>query len=96
MVATGPSPGAQRYSYAEITAATNDFEKEIGKGGFGLVHYGRLSNGKEVAIKTLDSKSGQGAHEFTNEVRFDSQIWKPIFYIASYLILRSQIYFISS
>lgn len=38
------------------------------------MHYGRLSNGKEVAIKTLDSKSNQGAHEFTNEIELLSKI----------------------
>ena len=83
VVATAPShkpiesglvPGAQRYSYAEITAATNGFKKKIGSGGFGPVHYGRLSNGQEVAIKALDDSSQQGAQEFTNEVRFNSQL----------------------
>lgn len=78
-LATGPShgpiesglvPGAQRYSYAEITAATDGFKKQIGLGGFGPVHYGRLSNGQQVAIKTLDINSSQGAQEFTNEVCF--------------------------
>ena len=77
MVVTGPShrpiesglvPGAQRYSFADITAITNGFTKKIGSGGFGPVHYGRLPNGQEVAIKTLAINSHQGAQEFTNEV----------------------------
>lgn len=30
---------------------TNNFERAIGKGGFGTVYYGRLPNGTEVAVK---------------------------------------------
>ncbi|KAG0569923.1 hypothetical protein KC19_6G125300 [Ceratodon purpureus] len=73
-IESGLVPGAQRYSYAEITAATNGFKKKIGSGGFGPVHYGRLSNGQEVAIKALDDSSQQGAQEFTNEVELLSRI----------------------
>jgi len=48
---------------------TNHFEKLLGKGGFGLVHYGRQPNGLEVAVKRLSSTSHQGAVEFFNEVQ---------------------------
>ncbi len=48
---------------------TNNFEKLLGKGGFGLVHYGRQPNGLEVAVKRLSSTSHQGAVEFFNEVQ---------------------------
>jgi serine/threonine protein kinase len=47
---------------------TNNFEKLLGKGGFGLVHYGRQPNGLEVAVKRLSTTSHQGAVEFFNEV----------------------------
>ena len=67
-IESGLVPGAQRFSYAEIVAASSNFKDKIGSGGFGPVHYGRLPNGQEVAIKTLDEKSHQGAQEFTNEV----------------------------
>jgi hypothetical protein len=38
------------------------------KGGLGPVYYGKLENGKEVAIKALDVKSSQGPFEFFNKV----------------------------
>jgi hypothetical protein len=38
-------------------------EKE---GLIGLVYYGKLEDGKEVAIKVLDVKSSQGPSEFIN------------------------------
>ena len=60
--------GAQAYSYQEVVAATGNFKKEIGKGGFGPVFYGKLNNGQEVAIKVLDIASRQGSAEFFNEV----------------------------
>ncbi|CAM6080159.1 unnamed protein product [Sphagnum tenellum] len=58
----------REYSLEEVTAMTNNFEKLLGKGGFGLVHYGRQPNGLEVAVKRLSSTSHQGAVEFCNEV----------------------------
>ncbi|KAL7602468.1 hypothetical protein Lser_V15G22813 [Lactuca serriola] len=60
----------------EIKSATNTFDdsKLIGKGGFGKVYEGVLSNSKEkehitkVAIKRLDRKYGQGDPEFLKEI----------------------------
>ena len=60
--------GAQAYSYQEVLAATENFKKEIGRGGFGPVFYGKLNNDQEVAIKVLDIASRQGSDEFFNEV----------------------------
>ncbi len=60
--------GANPYSLAEVATATNNFKIQIGKGGFGPVYYGKLEDGKEVAIKVLDVKSSQGPSEFFNEV----------------------------
>ncbi len=60
--------GAKAYSYQEVVAATENFKKEIGRGGFGPVFYGKLSKGQEVAIKVLDIASRQGSTEFFNEV----------------------------
>ncbi|XP_028767273.1 putative receptor-like protein kinase At4g00960 [Neltuma alba] len=60
----------QNFSLKTIKVATNYFSEEakLGKGGFGLVFKGMLSNGKEVAVKRLSFKSGQGLEEFKNEV----------------------------
>ncbi|XP_058072824.1 cysteine-rich receptor-like protein kinase 10 [Magnolia sinica] len=53
-----------------IQAATNNFsdENKLGQGGFGPVYKGKLSDGKEIAVKRLSRSSGQGLEEFKNEV----------------------------
>ncbi|KAL2324345.1 hypothetical protein Fmac_023403 [Flemingia macrophylla] len=60
-----------RFELAIIEAATNRFAKEnmIGKGGFGEVYRGILSDGQEIAVKRLTGSSRQGAVEFKNEVQ---------------------------
>jgi hypothetical protein len=60
--------GANPYSLAQVTIATDNFKIQIGKGGFGSVYYGTLEDGREVAVKVLDVKSSQGPSEFFNEV----------------------------
>ncbi|ERN15232.1 hypothetical protein AMTR_s00056p00197980 [Amborella trichopoda] len=60
-----PKPDATRaFTHAEIVKITNDFEKVIGKGGYGPVFYGCLENGHEVAVKLLSQESQQGYREF--------------------------------
>ncbi|KAL4194290.1 hypothetical protein AMTRI_Chr05g67900 [Amborella trichopoda] len=63
------SDGAQTFTHSEIVKITNDYEKIIGKGGYGPVFYGRLDDGREVAVKILSKESHQGAKEFSNEVK---------------------------
>ncbi|KAH6835577.1 hypothetical protein C2S53_003119 [Perilla frutescens var. hirtella] len=55
---------------ATILKATNNFSREnvIGKGGFGPVYMGNLSEGEQIAVKRLSRSSGQGLEEFKNEV----------------------------
>lgn len=59
---------AHCFSVNEIVQATKDFERKIGSGGFGVVYYGKLNDGKEIAVKVLTSNSFQGRREFANEV----------------------------
>ena len=40
----------------------------LGKGGFGIVYKGILTNGVVVAVKVLSDASHQGVEEFLNEV----------------------------
>ncbi|KAI3453879.1 hypothetical protein Pfo_010542 [Paulownia fortunei] len=58
------------FSYASVSAATNNFspENKLGEGGFGPVYKGKLLNGQEIALKRLSKKSGQGFEEFRNEI----------------------------
>jgi serine/threonine protein kinase len=58
------------FSLNAIAIATNDFckENELGRGGFGPVYKGVLEDGREIAVKRLSGKSGQGVDEFKNEI----------------------------
>ena len=64
------------FTYEELAAATQGFSKErlLGQGGFGYVHKGILPNGKEIAVKSLKSGSGQGEREFQAEVDIISRV----------------------
>ena len=53
---------------SEIEAATNNFSKKIGKGSFGPVYYGKLKDGKEVAVKIMADSSSHGTKQFVTEV----------------------------
>ncbi|KAG7653427.1 Leucine-rich repeat [Arabidopsis suecica] len=71
----GPSPSQQsietkkrRYTYAEVLAMTKNFERVLGKGGFGMVYHGYISGTEEVAVKLLSPSSAQGYKEFKTEV----------------------------
>lgn len=66
--------GAREYSLAEVLSATENYKKQIGRGGFGPVFYGRFPDGKEVAVKELDQTSRQGQSEFFNEVDILSRV----------------------
>ncbi|KAK8512333.1 hypothetical protein V6N13_097015 [Hibiscus sabdariffa] len=69
-----PTEAANCFTLAEIEDATNSLEKKIGSGGFGVVYYGKMKDGKEIAVKVLTSNSFQGKREFTNEVSLLSRI----------------------
>ncbi|XP_073018065.1 proline-rich receptor-like protein kinase PERK15 [Primulina eburnea] len=65
-----------QFTYEELNSATNGFSQSnlLGQGGFGLVHKGVLPDGKEVAVKSLKSGSGQGEREFQAEVEIISRV----------------------
>ncbi|KAK4583398.1 hypothetical protein RGQ29_026228 [Quercus rubra] len=62
------------FTFSEIEDSTRKFEKKIGSGGFGVVYYGKMKDGKEIAVKVLTSNSFQGKREFSNEVTLLSRI----------------------
>ncbi|KAK0585494.1 hypothetical protein LWI29_029421 [Acer saccharum] len=64
-----PLEAAHCFTLSDIEEATKSFEKKIGSGGFGVVYYGKLKDGKEIAVKVLTSNSYQGKREFSNEAK---------------------------
>ncbi|XP_050147762.1 cysteine-rich receptor-like protein kinase 10 isoform X35 [Malus sylvestris] len=59
-----------QFDLGTLETATNKFSEDnkLGKGGFGAVFKGMLSDGQEIAVKRLSKSSGQGVEEFKNEV----------------------------
>jgi predicted Ser/Thr protein kinase len=62
------NPENRQFIYKELEKFTNNFKHFIGQGGFGPVYYGRLENGKEVAVKMRSESSSHGLDEFLAEV----------------------------
>lgn len=94
-----PSPGISlgfsksTFNYEELAMATNGFSDAnlLGQGGFGYVHRGVLSNGKEVAVKQLKAGSGQGEREFQAEVEIISRVHhKHLVSLVGYCMAGSQ------
>jgi hypothetical protein len=59
----------RRFTYKELEKLTNNFQRSIGQGGFGLVYYGYVEDGTEVAVKIRSESSSHGLDEFFAEVR---------------------------
>ncbi|EOY28486.1 S-locus-specific glycoprotein S6 [Theobroma cacao] len=64
------------FDFNHVVVATDNFSltNKLGEGGFGPVYKGKLQNGKEIAVKRLSSRSGQGMEEFKNEIVFISKL----------------------
>ncbi|KAL3654436.1 hypothetical protein CASFOL_004117 [Castilleja foliolosa] len=63
--------GIPIFSYTELEEATSKFDrsKEIGNGGYGTVYYGKLRDGREVAIKRLFEHNDRRVEQFMNEIK---------------------------
>ncbi|KAK8471662.1 hypothetical protein PHAVU_003G287101 [Phaseolus vulgaris] len=69
--------GPKRFSYRELSNATNNFAEEgkLGQGGFGGVYKGLIVNSNlEVAVKRVSKGSKQGKKEYISEVRVISRL----------------------
>ncbi|GAV65852.1 Pkinase domain-containing protein/GUB_WAK_bind domain-containing protein/WAK_assoc domain-containing protein [Cephalotus follicularis] len=62
--------GVPIFSHRELAEATNNFdsEKELGDGGYGIVYYGKLRDGREVAVKSLFENNYRRVEQFLNEI----------------------------
>ena len=58
----------RQFTYSEA----NNFQKIVGKGGFGTVYHGCLSDGMQVAVKMLSPSSTDGSTQFLTEVCYST------------------------
>ncbi|KAG2327491.1 hypothetical protein Bca52824_010219 [Brassica carinata] len=58
----------KRFTYSEVVALTDNFERILGEGGFGVVYHGSLNGTQPIAVKLLSQSSVQGYKEFKAEV----------------------------
>nr|GEV76467.1 L-type lectin-domain containing receptor kinase IX.1-like [Tanacetum cinerariifolium] len=73
------SMGPKRFSFRELSKATNGFaeDRKLGQGGFGGVYKGILSGinvNSIVAVKRVSSGSNQGKKEYVSEVKIISRL----------------------
>ncbi|PSS35039.1 Leaf rust 10 disease-resistance locus receptor-like protein kinase [Actinidia chinensis var. chinensis] len=57
----------KRYTFSDLHKLTNSFKDKLGRGGYGDVYKGKLSDGHLVAVKILSETKGNG-EDFINEV----------------------------
>ncbi|CAA7396747.1 unnamed protein product [Spirodela intermedia] len=71
-----PNTGSIWYDMEELEKATGYFSQRnmIGRGGFGVVYRGTLSDGSAVAVKRIIESDIQGDEEFRNEVDIISNL----------------------
>ncbi|KAD7478835.1 hypothetical protein E3N88_01971 [Mikania micrantha] len=73
------SCGVSIFSYEELEDATQNFDPshELGDGGFGAVFYGKLQDGREVAVKKLHEHNYKRVQQFRNEVEILTELRHP-------------------
>lgn len=56
----------RQYTYDDVVKITNNFNRVLGKGGFGTVYHGLIDD-TEVAVKMLSKSSVHGFEQFLAE-----------------------------
>ncbi|KAM0055839.1 putative protein kinase RLK-Pelle-WAK-LRK10L-1 family [Helianthus debilis subsp. tardiflorus] len=71
--------GVSVFSYEELEDATQNFDPshELGDGGFGAVYYGKLRDGRNVAVKKLHEHPFNRVQQFRNEVEILTKLRHP-------------------
>lgn len=64
----------RQYSYADLVKITNNFQRVIGRGGFGTVYHGFVDEDTQVAVKMLSQSSAQGYQQFVAEASVLSKL----------------------
>ncbi|PQQ17168.1 putative LRR receptor-like serine/threonine-protein kinase [Prunus yedoensis var. nudiflora] len=74
----------RQFTYSEILKMTNNFERVLGKGGFGTLYHGYMEH-TQVAVKMLSASSVQGFQQFHAEAYSRSSIltWEDRLRIAT-------------
>eukprot|EP00256_Glycine_max_P063543 XP_014633374.1 LEAF RUST 10 DISEASE-RESISTANCE LOCUS RECEPTOR-LIKE PROTEIN KINASE-like 1.2 isoform X4 [Glycine max] len=72
-------PGVHLFTYDELEEATNYFDssKELGEGGFGTVYFGKLRDGRSVAVKRLYENNFKRVAQFMNEIKILANLDHP-------------------
>ncbi|KAK2451556.1 LEAF RUST 10 DISEASE-RESISTANCE LOCUS RECEPTOR-LIKE PROTEIN KINASE 1.2 [Trifolium repens] len=65
------------FHHAELEKATNHFDTFLGQGGFGKVYYGKLKDGREVAIKRFHEETDKTVGQFMKEIDILSHLHHP-------------------
>uniref|UniRef100_A0A8R7V3R1 Protein kinase domain-containing protein n=1 Tax=Triticum urartu TaxID=4572 RepID=A0A8R7V3R1_TRIUA len=65
---------SRRFTYEELKMITNNFQRVLGRGGFGYVYDGFLEDGTQVAVKLRSQSSNQGVKEFLAEAHILTRI----------------------
>ncbi|XP_076902773.1 LEAF RUST 10 DISEASE-RESISTANCE LOCUS RECEPTOR-LIKE PROTEIN KINASE-like 1.1 [Bidens hawaiensis] len=73
------SCGVSVFSYKELEDATQNFDPshELGDGGFGAVYYGKLKDGRDIAVKKLHEHNYNRVQQFRNEVEILTKLRHP-------------------
>ena len=58
----------RQLTYSDLLKITNNFERTLGKGGFGTVFHGCIDD-TQVTVKMLSASSVQGCQQFQAEAR---------------------------